>query len=270
MRTPTVLCLALATGLVAMSASTRADSLLEKIATVILADKFGIDTREVVDFRQQTQLSPYELAPVYQGAYYFKQKPSTVWQLRKQGLGWGQIAQRLGMHPGTFNKLRNQGAFDQDRFWKNSYQDRFGVSTQRVDVMRKQGGTLENVLGAIIVGKLTKTDPRRIYDQYQTQQSWTTITNNNNVRFDQWQRVSVPVRTVYVMPTSTKGIKVKSKSDKRWDGKGKSHGKMDKAKGHEKHKLSGNSVGKGDKSKVKHGNGAGKGSGKGKGKGKGG
>ena len=142
-------------GMIGVSAMSRADSLLEKIAMVVLADKFGIDTREVSSFQQQTNLSVYELAPIYEGSYYFKQKPTTVWQLRNQGLGWGEIAHRVGMQPGQFNKLRNQGAFDQDRFWSNSFQERFDVPSQQGQVVRQRGGTFEDVLGVIVVGKLT-------------------------------------------------------------------------------------------------------------------
>ena len=266
-----LLCLALATGLLSAATPARADSLLEKIAMVVLADKFGIDTNQVSVFREETNLSVYQLAPMYEGAYYFKRSPSTVWQLRNQGLGWGEIANRVGMHPGTFNKLRKQGAFDRDRFWTTSYQDRFAVPTQRIEVIRKAGGTLEDVLGAIIVGKLTKTDPSQVYDQFQTQRSWSTITNSNNVRFEDWRTVSAPVRTRFVIVDSSKSKwqsghedrdhKVtKSKSNGKDKGKGKGHAKggrdFDKSKG------KGNSAGKG-KSK-------GSGGGKGKGKGKGG
>ncbi len=263
-----ILCIALATGLVAVPAVSHADSLLEKIAMVVLADKFGIDTREVVTLHEQTNLSVYELAPIYEGSYYFKQKPATVWQLRNQGLGWGEIAHRVGMQPGQFNKLRNQGAFDQDRFWSNSYQERFNVPSQQVQVVRQRGGTFEDVLGAIIVGKLTNKNPQQIYQQYQTEKSWTTINNTYNVRFEQWQRVSAPVKTYYYV-TPQKATKVKSKPSKGTRG----HEKQDdRSKGKNKGVGKGNDRGKKGNSEHGKGNGKGKGQahGNGKGRGKGG
>lgn len=269
MRKHKVLLVALVAGLLSVPTLSRADSLLERIAMAVLADKFGINTQEVIGLREQTQLPVYELAPIYEGSHYFKQKPSTVWQLRNQGLGWGQIAQRVGMHPGTFNKLRKQGAFDRDRFWETSYQERFNVPTQRVEVIRKAGGTLEDVLGAIIIGKLTRQDPSTVYNQYQTQRSWTTITSASNVRFEDWRRVSVPLPTRYILsrppvvrthPVATRvrvesssKSKSKGKSDQLHGSKGK-HGSDDKAKKNDKskgkgHSNKGNSKGKGGKGK---------------------
>lgn len=248
----------IAASMLVLSASARSENILERIAIAVLADKFGIDTREIVTLQQQTRLPVYELSPILEGSYYFKQRPATVWQLREQGLGWGQIAQRVGMHPGTFNKLRNQGAFDRDRFWTTSYHDRFGTSNTQISVVRQRGGTLEDVLGAIVIGKLTNKPPQDIYTRYQTERSWMTIASSQNVRFEEWQRVSAPVRTRYVLVTS----KSKSKSDSDHRSAVKVREK-DKSKGYDKkddnHK--GHSQGKGK------GNGSGKGKSKGKGKG---
>lgn len=243
------------------TAAARADSLLEKVATTILADQFGIDTREVVVLRDRSGGSVYDLAPVYETAHYCHAHPSTVWDLRRQGLGWGQIAQRLGMHPGTFNKLRNAGAFDRDRFWTSTYRDRFGVTDQQVSVLRRGGGSLEDVLGAIIVGKLTNRDPQTVYDAYKTERSWATIGNTYNVRYEDWRRVSKPVKTVY-------SIKVKQSSAAKGNA-GRAVGHSNKggpAKVSGNSKAKGNSQGRGNAGSGK-GNGKGKGGNKGKGKG---
>lgn len=240
--------LGIAAGLLALSASARSESILERIAMAVLADKFGIDTREIVSLQQQTRLPVYELAPILEGSHYFKQRPSTVWKLREEGLGWGQIAQRIGMHPGQFNKLRNQGAFDRDRFWTSSYRDRFGASHSQIMVVRQRGGTLEDVLGAVVIGKLTNKPPQDIYARYQTEKSWTTVASNQNVRFEQWRAVSVPVRTRYDIGTpktkSNSGNRGVGKSKDDWKGKSKGKGgAKDKAKG--KGNSQGKSKGKG-------------------------
>lgn len=241
MKTTRFLSLGLAAGLFAVASPAYADSLLEKIATVVLADKFGIDTREIIVIQQQTRLPVYELAPLLEASYHLKQRPATVWQLREQGLGWGQIAQRVGMHPGTFNKLRNQGAFDRDRFWTSSYRERFSVPDDQIAVIRQRGGTLEDVLAAIIVGKLTNKSPQDIYARYQIERSWATVASVANVSWDQWQKVSAPPRNRYNL-----GELVSSASK----GKTTPPGKLNRK-----------SAGKGN------GQGGGKGNGKGKGKG---
>lgn len=254
----------LAAGFLAVSATSHADSLLEKIAVAVLADKFGIDTRQVIILQEQTHLPVYELAPIYEGAHYFKCSPSTVWQLRRQGLGWGQIAHKVGMHPGTFNKLRNQGAFDRDRFWATSYRERFAVPTERVVVIQKAGGTLEDVLASILIGKLTNKEPSQVYDQFRTQRTtWTTIATNSNVQFESWRRIAVPVKTRYVIvEPKEKSVPPGHRSDERGNGNASHKDAQDKPKG--KSSGNGNGKGKGD------GNGRGHGNGNGHGKGHGG
>ncbi len=236
-----------------------AQSLLEKVAVTILADRFGIDTSQVYVFQRQSQMSVYDMPPTYEAAYYFKRSPSTIRQLREAGLGWGEIAHRVGMQPGEFNKLRQQGAFDRDRFWENSCRDRFGASTQQIQVIRKSGGSLEDVLGAVLIGKLTKTNPQTIYNEYRDQRSWTVVTQSRNVRLEDWRRVSTPVRNRLPVRDEVKIVKSKSNKGVRDHGKGigkgnsKSNGKAlgsqdhfnQKSKGKDKDNRKGNGKSKG-------------------------
>lgn len=273
-------------GLLALAPGAQAQSLLEKIATTVLADKFGIDTRDVVVLHDRVGGSVYDLAPYYEMSHYGRTSPSRVYELRRSGLGWGQVAHKIGMHPGTFNKLRKQGAFDRDRFWTSNYRDRFGVQEQQITVLRRSGGSLEDVLGAIILGKLSKQNPQNIYDQFQTDRSWTTVSTRYNAPLTDWRRVSVPVRTVYRIPvytsTQPRMATVKAKKGVRDHGegvgKGKSQGASHKSTGHTGGgvaKAKGNSGsakahGNSGKSKGNQGGGGGKakgGGGKGKGKG---
>lgn len=241
----------LAAILLVAPATSQAQSLLEKIAITVLADRYGIDTSQVSLFQRQTNLSVYDLAPTYQASYYFKRSPSTIRQLRNQGLGWGEIAHRVGMHPGTFNKLRQQGAFDRDQIWTNSYRERFNAPTQQVYEIRRSGGTLEDVLGSILIGRMTSKDPQTIYNQFREQKSWFSVTQANNVRLEQWRRVSSPVVNRYVIPRERTWTVSKVKSNK---------GVRDHGKGIGKGKSNTGGKGKGNSSKDK-GNGKGKGKG---------
>ncbi len=258
MKPQTIVCLALIAGLHMVPSVSRAETLLERIATSVLADKFGIDTRAVNIFQQQTREPIYDLAPYYEGSHHFNRDPRTIWKLRESGMGWGQIAQKVGMQPGAFNKLRNSGAFDRDRFWTDSYSDRFDIPQERVATMRRSGGTLEDVLGAIVVGKLSKQDPRTVYDQYKTQRSWTSVASTNRVNLTDWRRVSAPVRSRYKLASSDSTAGGKSRSSASNSNKGKSTDK-----GNSKGKATGKSSGKGS------GKSTGKGKSEGKGKGKG-
>ncbi len=232
----------LATGILA-PATVQAESLLEKIAMTILSDRFGIDTSQVSIFQQQTQLPVYDLAPTYQAAHYFDRSPQEIRRLRNQGLGWGEIAKRVGMQPGEFNRLRNQGAFDRDRFWDDSYRDRFGASNQTVSALRKSGGSHEDILGAILAGKLGGRDPQVAYNDYRDQRSWTTVTKNYNVRFDQWRRVTREVHRHDIprddrwTSNGNNGVRDHGKGV----GKGKSQGRNDWKNKGKKDKRKGNS-----------------------------
>ncbi len=231
MNSSRVLGLSMIASLLAFPASARADNIFERIAVAVLAEKFGMDTREVIVLQEQSRLPIYELAPIFEGSYYFLQRPTTIMQLREQGLGWGQIAQRVGMHPGQFNKLRNQGAFDRDRFWATSYRDRFGTPESQIVVVRQRGGSLEDVLASIIVGKLTNKPPQDIYARYMTERSWATVARVHDVRFEQWSRVSSPVRVRYVIeapkqkPQPVAKHRGSSKAKDVAKSKGKSQGK---------------------------------------------
>ena len=172
------------------------------------------------------------------------------------------------MQPGEFNKLRNQGAFDSNHFWDSSCQNRFGVSAQQIKTMRQNGGSHESILGSCVVGKLSKEDPQTIYQQFQDQRSWTTITRQNSVRFESWRRVSQPDRDsnrvswsgkkikpgawTRVSPAKQKHRPIKARTDN-------GHGKPDKVKADNDQKGHGQKQ-KGDDSKSKS---------KGKGKSKG-
>ncbi len=256
MKTQSIVCLALVAGLNLFPSVSHAETLLERIATSVLADKFGIDTREINIFQQQTRQPVYDLAPYYEGSHYFNRDPRTVWKLRQSGMGWGQIAQKVGMQPGAFNKLRNSGAFDRDRFWTDTYSNRFNVPADRVLLMRKSGGSLEDVLGAIVIGKLSKQDPRTVYDQFKTQKSWTSVASKYQVKLTDWRRVSSPVRDRYTITSADTKSTGKGKPKTSQTSKGKS-GDKDKGKG------------KSDSTAKGKGNGQGKGKGKGQGKNKG-
>jgi hypothetical protein len=164
--------LTLATSLLAMLASFgRCEDLLQKVAVQVLADKFKIDLNQLEVLRTRSKESAADLAPYAAGAYHFR-STDRVWALRRQGLGWGQVAHKLGMHPGTFNKLRNSGAFDKGRIWGDVFKGRYGAREQDLVVLRRRTPRLEEILGAVIVAKATGKSPQEVYDRYEDLKSW--------------------------------------------------------------------------------------------------
>src|SRR5258708_4657523 len=83
----------------AFQVQARAQNPFDKIALGILVDKYGIDIHIATGFQSRYHQSVYEAAPLYSTCYYTHRPVDDVWKLRQQGLGWGQIAHRLGMNP---------------------------------------------------------------------------------------------------------------------------------------------------------------------------
>jgi hypothetical protein len=215
-------------------------SSLERIATEILADRFDISLDKVLGVRRETREDVWDLGPVFSMSRYGNRDANEVQRLRASGMGWGQIAKKIGMHPGTFNKLRNQGYFDRDPFWDGVIRRRYSVRQDDINVIRKRGGKLEDVLGAIIIGKATNRSPNDVYSKYRTTKSWDRTARDYKFDLDRWESVGNRVGWEGAsVPPGTPPVAV---------GPGKSQGK-------------GNNKGKG------HGQGHGKGGGKGKGKG---
>ncbi|MGD8240183.1 MAG: hypothetical protein PVH68_16630 [Armatimonadota bacterium] len=67
---------------------------------------FGLDTKVVVGCRQRQRLSFSHIVAMMYLARLAGCDHSRVAALRSRGHGWGRIANDLGIHPGTFNKMR--------------------------------------------------------------------------------------------------------------------------------------------------------------------
>ncbi len=170
------------------AAQARSETLLEKILTTVLADRFGIDTDQVIKVRSDSKSSIFDLGEIFSGAFRLNSTADKVWRLRKQGLGWGQIAHQLGMHPGTFNKMRNSGAFDSGRVWGDIFKQRFGTRNEDYEVIRKGGAKLEDIIAAVVVGKATNRSPQQVYDDYKRVKNWDTVCSKAGVKMSDWKR----------------------------------------------------------------------------------
>lgn len=203
---------------VSASGVARAETLLEKVLTVVIADRFGLDTREVVEIRRDSRVSFPDLGGLLSGSYQMNAQAREVARLRKQGLGWGQIAQRIGMHPGQFNKLRNAGAFDNTRSWTGALSQRFGVKEDEVARVVRSAGKLEDVVASVIIAKATGKSPQTVYDAYKSVQDWSRMETRFKVDLDHWDRYDVAPK----LPSRVAGDDVPEPSK---PGKGNSGGK---------------------------------------------
>jgi hypothetical protein len=275
MKKSLLLAILCAFGLPAMSP---AQSDLELIAAQLLGDRLGIDWEDIWQIARSPQEDVWDMAPEYVMSEYGDEPYPTVHRMRESGLGWGEIAHRIGMHPGTFNKLRQQGYFDRDEFWDDVCSRRYGIPESELDAIRRRGARNPDVLSTVIICRSSGRKPSEVYDNYRKSRSWNTTAKMYHTSFSNWRKAATPVK--WDRPTShSSSAKSTSKVTK---GKSTaSHGKSATKSSHTKSTTSQLTKAKG-KSTVQHGKGSqtqtkskgnsggGKGKGGGKGHGKGG
>ncbi len=242
--------------MLAIPAMSRAENPLDQIALKLLGEKFGIDSKQATGFLGRSNVNVYDAAPLYSTSHHTHHPVEEVQDLRQQGLGWGQIAQRLGMHPGTFNKLRKSGAFDRDAIWGSIYKERYGVRESDLAAIRRRGGSMRDALPACIIARGSRTSPATVYTRYKRDGDWERTASSYKVdlrNHSKYARKSAsPKRITPVSVGTGKGHeKIKARAHRSDHGKpsdsgkglGKSHGKghgavratvSGKAKAHDK------------------------------------
>jgi hypothetical protein len=144
----------------------------EGLGISIVAGNLRISATYVRDTSAKLRVSVFELAPCY--AFHARTgcRTDEVWKLRRAGLGWGEIAHRLGVHPGTFNKLRKQGLFDNDRFWRDAVCSRYKVPDSDVNDLRKRGYSWMEIAPMAHVCHTSGVDLRDVESRYHNDRNW--------------------------------------------------------------------------------------------------
>jgi len=81
-------------------------SLGDALLVGAVGEFFGLETTVVPSFREERDLSLPEILVMMYLARLAGCEPLHVYEAKGRGHGWGQVAHELGIHPGTFNKLR--------------------------------------------------------------------------------------------------------------------------------------------------------------------
>lgn len=206
-----------------VNAVAQADALLDRIASEILASKFGVSVTEITRLQKMSGLSIDGIAPVLSASSCGNTTPERVWALRRQGLGWGEIADRIGMHPGTFNKLRAAGAFDSPSIWNNALRLRFEVSGREIQAAQRRGATPQDMIGAILIGKATGRSMQAVLDEHEDVRDWESIRSKHGVDFGKWQSFAKKPspKASSAGKSQAKDAKAKSKSKSKGGNRGK-------------------------------------------------
>lgn len=186
-------------------------SILEEIAAQILGERFGLDTVDIFRVQEQTDEEIWDLGPTLTMSRYGNSTAYEVDRMRDSGLGWGEIAKRIGMHPGTFNKLRNQGYFDRDEFWDDVIHRRYDVDESELDWVRRNGGDQDDVLCSAIIAHSSRKRPTDVYRRYRSTKSWDETAKVYNVTQSQWRNAGTKVRWEGIS-TSPKSVKSKGQA----------------------------------------------------------
>lgn len=155
--------IAVCSALLCISSASAQNSLLEGImrehnisateaaAGILVGSALGLDLDFLVDQGHRHHQSITIIGPAliisrdtgHDLAYVLRHKP--------KGKGWGQVAKEMGMHPGTFNKMRKQGVSFESMVWMQMLGDKYHFSDRDYKRYRKDGLTdIELVLAVVM------------------------------------------------------------------------------------------------------------------------
>jgi len=112
-------------------------SALEAAAVVVIADALKLDADFIISTGRGSGVSPVVYGPALIYSQRTHQPFPEVWAKRKRG--WGEIAHSIGMHPGTFNKLRRQGYSVDQIIWMDCLNDKYRIPYSDYGTWRKGG-----------------------------------------------------------------------------------------------------------------------------------
>ena len=185
----------LLTGVVlSVPAFAAADTTLERIALEIFGTRFGVNAREINDFRRDTRMNIWDMGPIYSMSRYSGTSAYEIEKARRSGKGWDEISRGVGMHSDAFNRLRNDGYFERDAFWDGIYRKTYGTRQDHINTIRRQGGTLEDLLGAALIGNATGRSPLDVFDRYRNTRNWDRTASALGFDFAQWARFGKRMR----------------------------------------------------------------------------
>lgn len=216
-----------------------------------LARDFGLDDSVVFDMRDRYGYNDNDLLSALTLQRRSRRSSDDIYQMRRDGMGWGQIAHAIGMHPGDFNKARKAGKFGTDRdmyddMWRDRF-DRKGTRSSDIDWARNKGVNYRDVYVADVLARSRGRSFQDAITTYKRTNSWDRdrpILLGGQPRYETLSRSTIKAKSA--------NTKAKSNAKK----------KVNKANTKNKGKGGGNAVGNnGQKNKAKKSNGKGNGRG---------
>lgn len=133
-------------------------SMGDAAAAVVVSEFLGMNTRSLFESPDllnrgrggsTTGTSPWDLGPAWWIQRNSNRTVDEIMRLRRQGRGWGRIAQDIGMHPSELNRWRREG-FDQ-WFWREGLLGSNRLDQRRWDWAVREGATVEEIVIAAVL-----------------------------------------------------------------------------------------------------------------------
>lgn len=141
-----------------------------------LARDFGIADSQIFDLRNRYGYRNDDMVSALYVNRYGRADWDDIHRMRQSGMGWGQIAHSIGMHPGTFNKMRKSNRWSSDRemaddLWRDRF-NRKGLRSDDVDWARKQGFSYRDAYVADQIARSNNSRFPTVLNRYRQERSW--------------------------------------------------------------------------------------------------
>lgn len=131
---------------------------LEAAAAIVIGDALGLKVDALVMSSKSYNDSFAVIGPALVISQSTGRSLQDVMANKPKGEGWGNVAKRLGMHPGTFNKMRAKNGSFENQCWMNMLHTKYKFPESEYLRVQKEGLTdLEIVLA--VVKSEGKRDP---------------------------------------------------------------------------------------------------------------
>jgi hypothetical protein len=140
-----------------------------------LARDFGLTDRNIFDIRSQYGYRNDDLISALYLNRYGKASWTDIDRMRRSGMGWGEIAHAIGMHPGQFNKMRkdrwNSDRDMYDDLWRDRMSRR-GSRSDDLDWARNQGFSYRDAYIADQIARANNSRFPTVLNRYRQKRSW--------------------------------------------------------------------------------------------------
>jgi hypothetical protein len=123
---------------------------LEAAAAIVIGDALGFKVDALVMSSKSYNESFVAIGPALMISQYTGHPLDHVLANKPKGEGWGNVAKKLGMHPGTFNKMRAKNGSFEDQCWMNMLYSKYKFPESEYLRVQKQGLSYLEIVLAVV------------------------------------------------------------------------------------------------------------------------